>query len=134
MTARYNLGAALAHLNDATGAKEQLDKAIALDPSQAEAHFQLASVLRTLGDTQGAQDQLKVYQQLNRASEARSEADTKSQLAAQKLAAGDTQGAVSLYREAVAATPDNALLNYQLAMALDKGGDLASERALWNRR
>lgn len=126
---RYNLGASLAHLNDAAGAKEQLEKAIALDPSQAEAHFQLASVLRTLGDTQGAQEQLKLYQQLNRASEARSEANTKSQLAAQKLAAGDTQQAISLYREAVAATPDNALLNYQLAMALDKGGDFAGERS-----
>ncbi len=125
---RYNLGASLAHLNDAAGAKEQLEKAIALDPSQAEAHFQLASVLRTLGDTQGAQEQLKVYQQLTRAREARSEAATKSELAAQKLAAGDAQQAISLYREAVAATPDNALLNYQLAMALDKAGDLAGER------
>ncbi len=126
---RYNLGAALAHLNDAPGAKEQLEKAIALDPSQAEAHFQLASVLRALGDTAGAQDQLKQYQQLNRASEARSEANTKSQLAAQKLASGDTQAAILLYREAVGATPDNALLNYQLAMALDKAGDLAGERS-----
>ncbi len=127
--ARYNLGAALAHLNDTAGAKEQLEKAIALDSSQTEAHFQLAAVLRTLGDAQGAQDQLKLYQQLNRASVARSQADTKSQLAAQKLAAGDTQQAISLYRDAVAATPDNAMLNYQLAMALDKGGDFAGERS-----
>ncbi len=126
---RYNLGATLAHLNDAAGAKEQLEKAIALDPSQAEAHFQLAPVLRSLGDTAGAQEQLKLYQQLNRASVARSQADTKSQLAAQKLAAGDSQAAISLYREAVAATPDNVLLNYQLAMALDKAGDLAGERS-----
>jgi len=126
---RYNLGAALAQLNDPAGAKEQLEKAIALDPSQAEAHFQLAPVLRALGDAAGAQEQLKLYQQLNRASVARSQADTKSQLAAQKQAAGDTQAAISLYREAVAATPDNALLNYQLAMALDAGGDLGGERA-----
>jgi len=126
---RYNLGAALAHLNDNAGAKEQLEKAIALDPSQADAHFQMAPVLRALGDTAGAQEQLKLYQQLNRASVGRSQADTKSQLAAQKLASGDTQAAISLYREAVATTPDNALLNYQLAMALDKGGDLAGERS-----
>ncbi len=124
----YNLGATLAHLNDAAGAKEQLEKAIALDPSQADSHFQLASVLRTLGDAAGAQEQLKLYQQLNRASVARSQADTKSELAVQKLAAGDTPGAISLYREAVGATPDNALLNFQLAMALDKAGDLPAER------
>lgn len=125
---RYNLGAALAHLNESAGAKEQLEQAIAIDPSQAEAHFQLASVLRTLGDTPGAQEQIKVYQALNRASVARSQADTKSQLASQKLAAGDTQQAIALYREAVTATPDNAALNYELAMALDKAGDLAGER------
>jgi tetratricopeptide (TPR) repeat protein len=125
---RYNLGAALANLNDAAGAKEQLEKAIALDPSEVQAHYQLGLVLRTLGDTAGAQTQMKLYQQLNSASVARSQADTKSRLAAQKLAAGDAPGAVSLYREAVAAMPDDATLNYQLAMALDKGGDLAGER------
>ena len=128
-SARYNLGAALAHLNDAAGAKPQLEKAIALDPSQEEAHFQLASVLRTLGETAAAQEQLKIYQQLSRANAARSEADTKSQMAAQKLEAGDTQQAIALYREAVAATPDNALLNYRLATALQKAGDDAGERA-----
>ncbi len=125
---RYNFGATLARLKDPAGAKEQLDKAIALDPSQADAHFQMASVLRTLGDMQGAQEQVKLYQELNRASVARSQADTRSHLAAQKLAAGDTQTAISLYREAVAATPENALLNYQLAMALDSASDLAGER------
>ncbi len=127
---RYNLGAALAHLNDPTGAKEQLEKAVALDPSQAEAHFQLAAVLRTLGDTQGAQEQLKTYQQLNRASAARAEADTKSELAAQKLEAGETQQAIAFYRDAVAATPENALLNFHLAMALDKAGDFPGERSV----
>jgi tetratricopeptide (TPR) repeat protein len=126
---RYNLGAALARLNDFAGAREQLEKAIALDPTQAEAHFQLASVLRSLGDAAGAREQTKLYEQLNRAGVARSLAAAKSQLAAQKLASGDTAAAISLYREAVAATPENALLNYQLGMALDKAGDLAAERA-----
>jgi tetratricopeptide (TPR) repeat protein len=126
---RYNLGAALAHLNDAAGARQQLEKAIALDPSQAEAHFQLAAVLRTTGETQAAQEQLKTYQELQHAAAARSEAETKAKLAAQKLAAGDTEQAVALYREAVAATPDNALLNYHLAVALHQAGDAAGERA-----
>ncbi len=128
-SARYNLGAALAHLGDAPGARQQLEKAIALDDSQAEAHFQLASVLRTLGETQAAQEQLKTYQQLSRASTARSQADTKAELAGQKLAAGDTAQAISLYREAVAATPENALLHYRLATALDQAGDKTGERA-----
>jgi tetratricopeptide (TPR) repeat protein len=126
---RYNLGAALAVLKDPSGAKEQLEKAVALDPLQMQAHYQLGLVLRTLGDTAGAREQMKLFQQLNSASEGQSQADTKSKLAAQKLAAGDAQGAISLYREAVVASPEDAHLNYQLAMVLDKGGDLAAERS-----
>jgi tetratricopeptide (TPR) repeat protein len=127
--ARYNLGAALANLNDAAGAKEQLEKAVALDPLQMQGHYQLGLVLRTLGDTAGAHEQMKLFQQLDSASVGQSQADTKSKLAAQKLAAGDAQGAISLYREAVAASPDDAHLIYQLATALHKGGDLAGERS-----
>jgi Flp pilus assembly protein TadD len=126
---RYNLGAALAHLDDPAGAKQQLEKAVALDPSQAEAHFQLASVLRQLGDTPEAQEQIKVYQQLSKANAARAQADTKAEMAAQKLEAGDAKQAASLYREAVAATPDDALLNYKLSLALDQAGDKSGERA-----
>jgi tetratricopeptide (TPR) repeat protein len=128
-SALFNLGSALAHLDDPAAAKVQLEKAIAVDGSQAQAHFQLASVLRTLGQTQAAQEQLNLYKQLSSASTARSQADTKSQLAAQKLAAGDVTQAVALYRDAVAATPEDALLQYQYSMALDKAGDLAGERA-----
>ncbi len=128
-SAHYNLGASLAQLDDAAGAKQQLEKAVALDASQSEAHFQLAGVLRTLGETAAAQEQLRTYQQLSKAAVARSEADTKAELAAQRLAAGDAPQAVSLYREAVAATPENSLLNYRLAMALRQAGDAAGERA-----
>jgi Flp pilus assembly protein TadD len=45
------------------------------------------------------------------------------------LKAGDPQKAVALYREAVEATPNNALLNFKLALALDRIGDTASEQA-----
>jgi Flp pilus assembly protein TadD len=127
--ARFNLGATLLHLGDAAGAKEQLQQAVAIDSSQEQAHFQLAQALRALGEAQAAQEQLKIYQQLNRASMARAQADTKSQQAAQKMDAGDTAQAISLYREAVAATPENALLQYKLAMALDKSGDVGGERS-----
>jgi tetratricopeptide (TPR) repeat protein len=125
---RYNLGTALAHLNDNAGAKVQLEKAIALDGSQPEAHFQLSSVLRSLGDAKGAQEQLTTYQQLTRAAADQARANTEADLASQKLVAGDTQQAISLYKEAVANTPQDALLNYKLAVALDKAGDTAEER------
>lgn len=128
-SSRYNLGAALAHLNDAPAAKRQLEKAVALDPTQSEARFQLAAVLRTLGETAAAQEQLKAYQRLTKANADRALAGEKAQMAAQKLEAGDTKEAVALYREAVAATPENPLLQYKLSAALDQAGDTAGERA-----
>jgi len=128
-SSRYNLGAALAHLNDTAGAKQQLEKAVALDPTQAEAHFQLAAVLRTLGATAAAQEELKIYQRLTKANAARALAGAKAQMAAQKLEAGYAKEAAALYSEAVAATPENPLLHYKLSVALDQAGDLAAERA-----
>ena len=117
-SARYNLGAALAHL-DPKEAKTQLEKAIILDNSQAEAHFQLAQVLRALNDTAAAQQQLVLYQGLKQSSATRAQSDTKAQQAREKQAAGDLPQALELYRQALATTPDNALLQYQFAMALD---------------
>jgi tetratricopeptide (TPR) repeat protein len=128
-SSRYYLGVALAHLDDSANAKQQLEKAIELDATQAEAHFQLAAVLRTLGETQTAQDQLNLYQKLKRSSAAVAEAETRAEQASQKLAAGDAAQAATLYREAVEATPDNALLNYQLAMVLEQIGDAGGERS-----
>ena len=127
-TAHYNLGAALFHLNDTAGAKAELVRAIALDGTQSEAHFQLAAVLRSMKDAPGAQRELAIFQRLKKESDARAESESKAEQARQKLAAGDTAQAVALYRVAVAATPGNALLQYQLATALDQAGDVAGER------
>jgi tetratricopeptide (TPR) repeat protein len=128
-TTRYNLGAALAHLNDPAEARKQLQKAIELDPGRPEAHFQLASVLRALGQTAAAQEQLTIYGKLSKEASDRAEANSKARMAAQKLEAGDATAAVSLYRQAVAATPANPMLNYRLAMALDRAGDPTEEKA-----
>ena len=128
-SARFNLGTTLAHLNDAAGAKEQLQKALSLDASQSQAHFQLAAVLRTLGDTAGSQEQLRIYKQLSNESTARSQSDTKARMAAEKLGAGDAKQAAALYKEAVDATPDNAMLQYQMSIAMNQSGDATGERA-----
>lgn len=126
--ARYNLGAVLAHLSDMPGARVQLEKAIALDGSKPEPHFQLASVLRSLGDTTGAQAQLAIYKQLTQANLGQTRAKNDAAAADQKLAAGDTEQAVALYREAVANAPKDALLSYKYSVALDKAGDAAGEQ------
>lgn len=128
-SARYNYGTALLQLRDAAGAKEQLRKAVALDESQADARFQLALALRALGETQAAQEQMKSYQRLSVSDAERARAATEAELAAQKLAAGDAQQAVGLYRQAVADTPQDPMLHYLLSTALRQAGDAAGERA-----
>ena len=60
---RVNLGVVLAELNDPAGAKVQLEKALALGNDEPQVHFELAKVLRTLGETEAAQQQLALFQQ-----------------------------------------------------------------------
>jgi Flp pilus assembly protein TadD len=127
---RYNLGVVLAELGDAKGARVQLEKALELGATEPEVRFKLAAVLRTLGETQLAQEQLKLYQQERQAQADRSIAASKAAQAVKAVAAKDMPKAVALYREAVAASPRDALLAYKLAMALDSTGDTAGERTV----
>jgi Flp pilus assembly protein TadD len=127
--ARYNLGVVLARLQDAAGAKAQLQKAIELGATEPEAPLELSKALRTLGETAAADEQLKLYQQAIQGKTNREIAVSKSADADQALDKGDSQKAVSLYREALEATPTDASLEYKLAIALDRAGDETGERA-----
>jgi tetratricopeptide (TPR) repeat protein len=125
---RYNLGIALANLNDPQGAREQFEKALALGAFEAQVRFEYAKVLRTLGETELAAQQLKLYQQEQKAQADRTVARMKMTQADKELAQGDPQKAVGLYRDAVAVLPESALLSYKLSVALDRVGDTAAER------
>jgi tetratricopeptide (TPR) repeat protein len=125
---RYHLGIALFRSQQTEAAREQLEKAVQLDPSEAEAHFQLAQVLRALGQTDEAQIQLKVYQQRMQELTKRTLAISKAGQAAQSMKAGDADAAAALYREAIEAQPDDAILQYNLGLALERTGDAAAER------
>ena len=93
-----------------------------------EVRFELAGVLRALGENEQAQQQFKLYQQEAQAKSDLTQAAAKAAFADQKVAAGELQQAVDLYREALAAAPKEASLAYKLAMALDKLGDTVNER------
>jgi Flp pilus assembly protein TadD len=127
--ARRNLGSVLAQLKDPEGAREQLQKAIDLGDEDPAVRFELAAVLRTLGENEEAEKQLKIYKQEAQEKSDLTQAYAKSDFADQKMAAGDTQQAITLYREALAANPRDASLAYKLAMALEKTGDTQNERA-----
>jgi Flp pilus assembly protein TadD len=125
---RRNLGSVLAKLKDNQGAREQLEKAITLGSHDPEVRFELAGVLRALGENEQAQEQFKLYQQEAQAKSDLTQAAAKAAFADQKVAAGEVQQAVDLYREALRAAPKEASLAYKLAMALDKLGDTVNER------
>ncbi len=127
---RYNLGVVLAQLNQPAEAKEQFEKALALGATQPQVRYEFANVLRTLGETDRAQEQLKIYQQEMQASVRQSLAQGKAAQAEEALAKGDSQQAVALYREAVEATPQDAVLLYKLGLAIDQTGDTAAERTV----
>ena len=126
--AHFNLGVALSHLQQNEAARGQLEEAVSLDPSKAEAHFQLAKVLRALGQVDEANTQLKLFQERQQATTNLALGQTKAGQAAQALNGGNSALAVSLYRDAISALPQDAVLQYNLALALDRTGDAVAER------
>lgn len=125
----FDLGVALARTKADNAAKEQLQKAIALGYGKPEVHFELARVLQSLEDTSGSQQQMRLYQQSLKAQSSQTQAAGQAALADQALAAGRLEQAIALYRNAAEIDPDEPLLAYKWAMALNKSGDLVGERA-----
>jgi tetratricopeptide (TPR) repeat protein len=121
--ARYNLGLADAKAGDAAAAREQLEKAVHLEPNSAEAHFQLAAVLRSLSLPDEATTQLRLYQGLMASRGQKDVAAAKANEARELLKKGDARGAVELYRQAVETDSLDAHLYYDLAIALEREGD-----------
>jgi Flp pilus assembly protein TadD len=126
--AHYSLGLVLKNLNDPKGAKEHFQKALELGSTEAEVHLELAKILRVLGESQRSAEELNLYQEGLKKRNGMSVAASKAAQGDKELASGDPKRAVSFYRESLDATPDDAQLNFKLAVALDRVGDLAGER------
>jgi tetratricopeptide (TPR) repeat protein len=129
----FNLGITLSQLGDLKGAKEQFEKALALGAFEPQIRFEYAKVLRSLGETKLAAEQLTLYQEAQKDMADRTLAASKTAQAARELASGNTEKAVALYRDAVAAQPDNAMINFRLSEALDKLGDRNGEMEVLKR-
>ena len=128
----YRLGVVLVSLKDEakneTVARQEFERSISLGLDTPEVHFALAKALRAQGEADGAQQQLKLYQQRLKAQAARAQAAAKAQQGDLAAAANNPQQTVADYREALALDPQESLLAYKLAMALDQTGDKAGER------
>jgi len=151
--AHYRLGVVLAAMKHTAEARLQIEKAISLGLDTPEAHFELANILRTLGEHDAAEQQFALYHQAGEAQAnqaqltmeldpqqltrtltrqmqaARAQAAAKAEQGAQAEAAGNLQQAIADYRDAVSIDPQEPLLDYKLAMVLEKIGDRAGERA-----
>lgn len=125
---RYDLGFALAKLGRRAEARVQLERALRIKPDSSEARFQLATVLRAMGFTEQADEQLKLFQQGKTETVGQDVAGVKVNQANQYLTSGETLKAIALYREAIDADPKNGRTYYNLALALDRQNDIASER------
>jgi tetratricopeptide (TPR) repeat protein len=124
---RYNLGATLDRLHDPTDGVVELRQAIALGDKDPEVHFELANALRATGQPDDAAKEMVEYQMAVDLKQNTVLAGSKAAEAEVNLGKGDVPKAVQLYSEAFAATPQNALLGYKYAMALDKAGNLDTE-------
>jgi Tfp pilus assembly protein PilF len=71
--AYYLQGKALRKLQNTNGAKQSLERAIALDPNDPGPYYELAAVLRTMGDTAGAREMLARFQLVNNARDKKKE-------------------------------------------------------------
>ena len=123
----YNLGVVLSELGEPKGARDQFERALALGAFEPQIRFEYAKTLRALGETKLAEEQLKLYQQEEQAKANRTLAASKLAQAEKEFAAGNANQAIALFRDAINALPQNAMLHLKLALALDHVGDSANE-------
>ena len=125
---RFHLGVTLVALHEWKEAKENLEKVIALGDTDPKAHYELAMALHGLGENDRAAQEIQQYQDLQKSGEDELEASSHVSQADEELTAGKLQEAVAHYREACDEAPQNAGYRFKYAIALQKAGDLESER------
>jgi len=125
----FNLGCTLEQLHQYDRAKAELQKAIELGPAEPESRVELAKVLRKLGETDAAREQLDIYQKQMEGKSDQAVAALKSTQAEDAARQGDKQMAATLYREAIAILPNNAILLYRYSLVLSDLNDIQGERA-----
>lgn len=127
--AHFQLGVVLESLGDNVGARSQLQKALALGFNSPKIYFDLGRVLHRLGDETAARRRFQLYQQAQQAESNQTLAAARSDQGDLASAAGNYGPAAADYRQALDLDPHEPLLAYKLAMALERTGDRAGERA-----
>ena len=126
--AYYTLGTVLKQMDKLPEAAQALREAIRLQPDFMGAHTTLAAVLRQMGDASGAEAESRVGEQLSKQKTSLQAATFATNSGNRLLNAGDIDGAISQFRNAVQAGSRYALAHQQLAIALSRKGQ-ANEAA-----
>ncbi|HZR56879.1 MAG TPA: tetratricopeptide repeat protein, partial [Terriglobales bacterium] len=90
----------------------------------AGAHTTLATVLRKMGDTQGAAVESRAGAEISKQKNGLQSATFTTNSGRHLLEVGDLEGAISQFRSAINSKPDYAPAHYQLARALQRKGDV----------
>ena len=133
--AQYELGLVLARNKKPKEALPHLERAVALKPSASPALFELAAVLRALGDDARSREVANRFEKSKSIELKLEQLAQKGKEARQSLAAGQPARAAALYRQMLEIEPRNARTEYELARALEaahdpKGRRQALERAV----
>ena len=125
---RFTLGMALANGEKTDAAIQQLEAAERINPSDPETHQELALLLEKAGDKERAGAERIRLAALKSDRDKESAIARFNQEANQYLLAGNAKAAAESYKKALQLNPRDPKLHYNLSLALDKLGDLSSER------
>lgn len=103
-------------------AAASLQEAIRLQPDFAGAHTTLSSVLRQLGDEEGAARERRLGTQISKDKTNMQAATFDTNSGKRLLGLGDLEGAISQFRVALGLVPDYAPAHFHLAEALQRKG------------
>jgi tetratricopeptide (TPR) repeat protein len=124
----FKLGMVLASLGQTDAAIQHLEAAERIRPSDPEIHSELASVLDKAGNKERARAEKTKLASLKSNDERENAISRLNEEANESLLAGNVKAAAESYRKAIGLNSHDAKLHYNLSLALDKLGDLASER------
>jgi tetratricopeptide (TPR) repeat protein len=124
----FNLGVLLASAGEADAAIQQLEAAERINPSDPETHSALALLFEKAGDKARARAEKSKVDALKSSGDRETAIAKLYQEANQYLSAGNPKAAAESYERALQFNARDPRLHYNLSLALDKLGDLASER------
>jgi tetratricopeptide (TPR) repeat protein len=125
---RFDLGMLLANTGQTDAAILQLKAAERINPSDVEIHKELTLLLDKKGDKEGSRFERAKLAALKSDTDKETGIARLNEKASEDLSAGNAKAAAESYGQAVQLNPRDPKLRYNLSLALDRMGDLVSER------